>query len=649
MREFLALFRFVIPHRRLLFLSIIFVFLSAAIDLFLPYLVKQTIDRNIVPQVAKLSRAPQWMEDYPQAFVDSFVILYKLPSYRKAELEKAGFLSKERYFIVSDSTEGVFRAGNILLISTSDYRKLSAEEIGRLQREHISGVIRSGLLYMFLLVLAFIFNFLQTYSLALMGQKSIYSIRTTLFDHLIRLPIPFLQKQPVGRLVTRVTNDVDAINEFYSSVLVALLKDAILILGILYIMYRINPTLTLYIMGLIPFILIATALFRKYAREGYDMVRRFLARVNAFLQETISGIVVVHAFNRQEYMDRKFGAINQDLYRAFVRLIIIFGIFRPLIHLTYSIALALIIWKGGQGIMAQMFTFGGLVAFISYIEMLFRPIEDLADKYNIMQSAFIASKRIFLLLEEPEERGGDRIIENPRGAIEFRDVWFAYEDENWVLKGVSFKVNPGEKVAIVGPTGSGKSTIMSLLLRFWDVQRGSILYDGVDVRELDLKFLRRQYAIVLQDVFLFSGKIMDNITLFSSIPYEKVMESLKYVDERGMLEPDMEVVERGATLSAGQRQLVSFARAIAHDPRVILLDEATANVDQETEAYIQASLKKLMENRTAIIIAHRLSTVREVDRILVLYYGELIEEGSHEELMAKRGFYYHLYRLQLEV
>ncbi len=649
MREFLDLFRFVLPHRRLLFLSIVFVFISAAIDLFLPYLVKHTIDTNIVPQVARLKKFPDWYGQPEGAFADSFVVLYRLPSYRKAELEKGGYLSEERYFIVRDSVEGVLRVGDMWIIESNTFAELPPDERSRLRNQHIRNVVKAGLLYMLLLVLAFVFNFLQTYSLSLMGQKSIYTIRTTLFDHLIRLPIPFLQKQPVGRLVTRVTNDVDAINEFYTSVLVALLKDFILIFGILFIMMRINPTLTMWIMLLIPFILAATMLFRKFARQAYDRVRQVLAMVNAFLHETISGIVVVQAFNRQDYMDRKFSRINDDLYRAYVRLIVIFGIFRPIINLVSSIAIALIIWKGGEGILAQTFTFGGLVAFISYVEMLFRPIQDLADKYNIMQSAFIASKRIFLLLGMEEERGGDKIIENPKGEIEFRNVWFAYEDENWVLKDISFHVRPGEKVAIVGPTGSGKSTIMNLLLRFWDVQRGSILYDGVDIRELDLKFLRRQFAIVLQDVFLFSGTIEDNIRLFSDISEEEIKKALSHVDERGMLDAKQEVVERGATLSAGQRQLVSFARAIAHDPKVILLDEATANVDQETEAYIQESLKKLMEGRTAIIIAHRLSTVREVDRILVLYYGRLIEEGSHEELMAKKGFYYHLYQLQLEV
>ncbi len=649
MREFLALFRFVLPHRRLLLVSIVFVFIASAIDLFLPYLVKRTIDTNIVPQVARLKKFPDWYGQPEKAFADSFVVLHLLPQYRRAELEKGGYLSEERYFIVKDSVAGVLRVGDMWIIESGTFAALSPAQRSRLRNHHIRNVIRAGVLYMLLLILAFVFNFLKTYFLSLMGQKSIYAIRTTLFDHLIRLPIPFLQKQPVGRLVTRVTNDVDAINEFYTSVLVALLGDFILIFGILLIMMRINASLTLWIMLLIPFMLVATMLFRKFARQGYDRVRRVLAMVNAFLQETISGIVVVQAFNRQDYMDRKFARINDDLYRAYVKLIIIFGIFRPVINLFSTVALALIIWKGGGDILAQTFTFGGLVAFISYVEMLFRPIEDLADKYNIMQSAFIASKRIFLLMEREEERGGDRVLQQTRGEIEFRNVWFAYEDENWVLRDLSFRVRPGEKVAIVGPTGSGKSTIMNLLLRFWDVQKGSILYDGVDIRELDLGFLRRQFAIVLQDVFLFSGTVGDNIKLFSEMSDREIRRALLHVDDRGMLDVNLEVVERGATLSAGQRQLVSFARAIAHDPRVILLDEATANVDQETEAYIQESLRRLLKGRTAIIIAHRLSTVREVDRILVLYYGRLIEEGTHEELMAKKGFYYHLYQLQLEI
>jgi ABC-type multidrug transport system fused ATPase/permease subunit len=643
--EFRKLLSFVLPYKKFLIISIIVVLLSAILELSMPYIVKLTIDRYITPQVIKLNKIPEWKDKYPNAFYDNYVLIYELPNHLRIELEKLGYLSNERYFIISDSIENSIKFKNKFIISVENYKKLKNPI--NLRKDDIKGILFFGGLYLILLITDFILNYFQIIILTLLGQKSIYEIRTKLFEHLLKLHISFLQKQKVGRLVTRVANDVDAINEFYTSVLVSLIKDFVIIIGIISIMLLMNVKITLIILSIIPFLLIASALFRYFARKAYDNVRRILGELNAFLNESIVGISIIQAFNAQNYMKIKFFKINDDLFKAFLNLIYVFGIFMPLVSLGSSIAIAILIYNGGIDVLKQGFTFGGLVAFINYIEMLFNPIRDLAEKYNTMQSAFIASKRIFLLLSEKgEDRGKGIILKEVKGHIEFRNVYFAYENENWVLKNFNLEVKPGQKVAIVGPTGSGKTTIMNLLLRFWDVQKGEILLDGVNIKDLDLKFLRSQFSLVLQDVFLFSGNIEDNVFLYRK--NGKVENYFKYLNVENLMDLNKFVNERGTSFSSGQRQIISFIRALANNPKILLLDEATSNVDQETEYIIQKSLEKLLENRTAIIIAHRLSTIKSADKIVVLYYGEKIEEGKHEELINKKGFYYHLYTLQFE-
>lgn len=645
MGEFRKLLSFVLPYKKFLIISIIVVLLSAILELSMPYIVKLTIDRYITPQVIKLNKIPEWKDKYPNAFYDNYVLIYELPNHLRIELEKLGYLSNERYFIISDSIENSIKFKNKFIISVENYKKLKNPI--NLRKDDIKGILFFGGLYLILLITDFILNYFQIIILTLLGQKSIYEIRTKLFEHLLKLPISFLQKQKVGRLVTRVANDVDAINEFYTSVLISLIKDFVIIIGIISIMFLMNVKITLIILSIIPFLLIASALFRYFARKAYDNVRRILGELNAFLNESIVGISIIQAFNAQNYMKIKFFKINDNLFKAFLNLIYVFGIFMPLVSLGSSIAIAILIYNGGIDILKQGFTFGGLVAFINYIEMLFNPIRDLAEKYNTMQSAFIASKRIFLLLSEKgEDRGKGIILKEVKGHIEFRNVYFAYENENWVLKNFNLEVKPGQKVAIVGPTGSGKTTIMNLLLRFWDVQKGEILLDGVNIKDLDLKFLRSQFSLVLQDVFLFSGNIEDNVFLYRK--NGKVENYFKYLNVENLMDLNKFVNERGTSFSSGQRQIISFIRALANNPKILLLDEATSNVDQETEYIIQKSLEKLLENRTAIIIAHRLSTIKSADKIVVLYYGEKIEEGKHEELINKKGFYYHLYTLQFE-
>jgi len=531
------------------------------------------------------------------------------------------------------------------LLSTSSYEQA------------IRGVGQFALLFLGMLLVRLLFSFIQVYVLQYTGQRVMYDMRTEIFSHLMKLPVRFFDKNPVGRLVTRATNDVAAINEMFSAVLVYLFKDGFLIVGIFAIMFQLNWRLAGLILLLTPLLVWITFEFRKRARDAFREVRRKLAKLNAYLAESISGMRIIQLFVREQGSFREFSQINDEEYQANMRQITIFAVFQPLIGLLRAVATALILWYGGFGVVGGAFTLGSLVAFVSYIEMLFQPISDLAEKYNILQGAMASSERIFLLLDEPEERYLGKRLPPVKGRIEFRDVWFAYlaqprSDSDWILKGVSFTVEPGERVAIVGPTGSGKTTIISLLLRLYEIQKGQILLDGVDIQELDLKSLRSQMAIVLQDVFLFSGDVLGNIRLQSEkIPAERAIEAARFVQADAFIQelPDgyqTEVKERGATLSVGQRQLLAFARAVAFNPKILILDEATANIDSKTESLIQSSIARILEGRTSIVIAHRLSTIRRSDKIIVLHRGRIVEQGTHEQLLAKKGLYHALYTLQ---
>ena len=520
-----------------------------------------------------------------------------------------------------------------------------------------AGVAQFALFFLVLLVVRLLFSFVQVYILQYTGQRVMYDMRTEIFSHLMNLPVRFFDHNPVGRLVTRATNDVAAINEMYSAVLVYLFRDAFLILGIFAIMFQLNWRLAGLIFLLTPLLAWITFEFRKRARDAYREVRRKLAKLNAYLAESISGMRIIQLFVREPRSLHNFSAINREEYEANMRQITIFAVFQPLIGLLRAIATGIILWYGGFGVVSGTFTLGSLVAFVSYIEMLFQPINDLAEKYNILQGAMASSERIFLLLDETTERYAGQILTEAQGRIEFRDVWFAYAlnpktDSDWILQGISFTVEPGERVAIVGPTGSGKTTIISLLLRLYEIQRGQILLDGVDIKDLELTALRSQMAVVLQDVFLFSGDILENIRLQEDgISRERAIEAAHFVQANEFIRElprgyDEEVKERGATLSVGQRQLLAFARAVAFNPKILILDEATANIDSKTENLIQDSIARILEDRTSIVIAHRLSTIRHSDKIIVLHKGRIVEEGAHEHLLAKRGLYYALYTLQ---
>ena len=498
-------------------------------------------------------------------------------------------------------------------------------------------------------------EFVQALTLQRTGQRIMFDLRTQIFTHLQSLSPSFYDHNPVGRLITRVITDVDVLNELFSSGLVSVFGDVFTLLGIIVAMLLLDWRMALVTLLVLPIIALATGIFRLKARDSYRRVRLAIARINAFLNEHITGMSVVQLYNRERKSAASFAKINEDHRLANMDSVLAYSWFYPVIELLSSIALGLIIWYGGGRMIQGAMELGALVAFIQYSERFFRPIADLSEKYNILQSAMASSERVFTLLDTPVEVSNPaspvRPSSAPSGDIEFRNVWFAYNKEDWVLRDVSFRVNPGESVAIVGHTGAGKTTVTSLLMRFYDVQQGEILLDGCNIASLDLAYLRRSFAVVLQDVFLFSGTLESNIRLGSDISHERILAAVRDVNLMPFIEtlPDglsHEVNERGTTLSAGQRQLLAFARALAHDPQVLILDEATSSVDTETEIQIREAIDRLMEGRTSIVIAHRLSTIQKCDKILVMHKGRVREAGTHQELLAQRGLYYKLYQLQ---
>jgi ATP-binding cassette subfamily B protein len=517
------------------------------------------------------------------------------------------------------------------------------------------GLMWISLLLLASLVLQSVIQYFLTYYTQLLGQKTLYDLRMQLFSHTQKLALKFFDKTPIGRLVTRTTNDVESLGEMFSSGIVMVFSDIFIIVWILVFMFFMDIRLSLVTLSVLPVLVYGTFLFRKKVRESYRDVRLHLARLNSYMQEHVTGMNVVQIFNKEKDELKRFSGINSDYRESNVKSIFYYAVFYPAVELLSSIAIGLIIWYGGGEIVQGSLTIGVLFAFIQYTEMFFRPIRDLSEKYNILQTAMASSERIFKLLDNqtfvnnPENPVK---IERIKGEIEFKNVWFAYNDEEWVLKDISFKINPGQTIAIVGHTGAGKTSIINILTRFYDIQKGSILIDGINIKDMDKRELRKYISTVLQDVYLFSGTISTNISMDNNyIPQEKLFEAAKVVGAERFVNSlpgkyNEVVKERGATLSVGQKQLISFARALAYDPQILILDEATSSVDTETEILIQKAIEKLLVGRTAIVIAHRLSTIQSADKIIVLHKGEIRETGNHQELLAKRGIYYKLYQLQ---
>jgi ATP-binding cassette, subfamily B, multidrug efflux pump len=540
------------------------------------------------------------------------------------------------------------------------------------------GITEIAALYLGSLLLSYLLEFVQTYLMQWTGQKVMFDMRRQIFRHIQSMHVSFFDSNPVGRLVTRLTSDVDALNEMFTSGVFAIFEDVFVLVFIVIIMLRMNWWLALIAFSVLPFIFLITRVFRKHVRDSYRRIRSAIARINSYTQEHVSGMSVVQLFNREERSYKEFEAVNMQHMLAYKDAILAYALYYPAVELFSSVAIALMIWVGGRGVLENTVTLGVLAAFIQYSQRFFRPIQDLSEKYNILQAAMAACERVFKLLDTPAEvLGPDEPVAGDRsGRIEFQNVWFTYQtltpeelrrieaaasaseiaaasaNVEWILKGVSFVIEPDQTAAIVGHTGAGKTTIISLMMRFYDIQRGKILVNGVDVREQAIADLRRNFGVVLQDPFLFSGTIATNIRLGSDWITDGRME--RAADEvnvgdfirslpQGFDEP---VRERGNSLSTGQKQLINFARALAHDPRILVLDEATSSVDTETEMRVRSALDRMIKGRTSVVIAHRLSTVQRADKILVMHKGQLREMGTHQQLLAQRGLYWKLYQLQ---
>ena len=520
----------------------------------------------------------------------------------------------------------------------------------------MAGLNRIALVFLFVLIGAFILEYVRTYTLQLTGQRIMFDLRMEIYSHLQRLDMRFYDRNPVGRLMTRVTTDVDVLNDMFASGIVTVFGDIFMLVGIMTVLVSMDWRLALIAFSVLPLIIFMTQWFRRNVRETYRTVRLWIARINAFLQEHISGMATVQLFRREALSYARFEDINRTHRDSNIAGIVYYAVFYPTIEIIGALAASLIIWYGGAWVLQDSLTLGVLVAFLLYAQRFFRPISDMSEKFNMLQAAMASSERIFTLLDTPV------LLKNPKnpvsrsgqalGRIEFERVWFAYTENDFVLRDVSFEVAPGERIGIVGATGAGKTTIINLLMRFYDVTRGRICLDGVDIRELDLRGLRRLFSLVLQDVHLFSGSIASNIRLGEQgISDAAVEQAAASVHADRFIAPlpggfSSVVAERGANFSVGQKQILSFARALAFDPRILVLDEATSSVDTETELLIQDGLQVLMAGRTTIAIAHRLSTIQNMDKILVLHKGQIRERGTHQNLLTQRGIYHRLYQLQ---
>jgi ATP-binding cassette, subfamily B, multidrug efflux pump len=540
-------------------------------------------------------------------------------------------------------------------LAPSTQKQLSTPLDGWLAADPWTGLAQISIVYLLVVISILFMEFGQTYLMQRTGQHAMFDLRRDLMAHLQKLDVRFYDRNPVGRLVTRVTTDADVLNELFSSGLVTILGDLLVISFVVIAMFRLSPGLTLILLGVMPFVIFFTAVFRRSVSHSYRRIRVAIAKINAYIQEHINGIAVLQLFNREKKSTEEFEAINREHMAAFKDSIFAYGWFYPVIEFLSMLALAMMLIYGGFRISENALSVGILVAFFQYGLRFFRPIQDLSEKYNILQSAMAAAERVFKLLDTPVEitsPSQTAATTHVSAAIEFDKVWFAYNGEDWVLQDVSFRIAPGETIAVVGHTGAGKTTLANLLLRFYDVNRGAVRIGGIGVREFDLRQLRKQFGVVLQDPYLFTGSIADNIRLATeSIDDDTIEASARQVNVLDHIEslPNRfghEVRERGAGLSTGQRQLISFARALAHNPRILILDEATSSVDTETELRVREALGRLVQGRTSIVIAHRLSTIQRADRIFVMHKGRLRETGTHQELLALRGIYWKLYQLQ---
>ncbi|MBN2543712.1 ABC transporter ATP-binding protein [bacterium] len=677
------LFHYAKPYKKFIVLAIFILLLTAGGDIFLPYLSKMGIDNYIVFNKKQLnfegksSLKQEIIDKYSSKIITTddgliFIDIEDMDMSDSKKLEADSVFSNEKYYIINtddlssetvaevekvidDNREKFHSSGKYHVISLEDLSKLKTSETGVIRQSDLRGVLIIGLVYLGILLLNFVLGFAHIYITTYTGQKVMYDIRVKLFEHVEHLSLAFFDKNPIGRLVTRVTNDIEVLNEMFTAVLINIFKDVFILVGIVVIMLIMNWQLALVCFAILPLIVVVTIYFKIKVRDAFRTVRIKIARINATLAEYINGIRIIKIFARELKNLKHFKLINQEHYEANMRQLLIHAIFSPLTHIISSLGMALIIWYGGGKVIQNMLTLGSLVAFLQLIEMFFRPIRDISEKYHLMQSSMASSERIFDLMDQKmkiENPPQSIVLKNIKGSIKFENVWFSYEDDEYVLRDVSFNIEPGERIALVGATGSGKTTIINLISRFYDIQKGKIYIDGHDIKDIDKFSLRTHIGVVLQDVFLFATDIEKNITLNKDdLSSDQIKEIAEFVNAHHFIEKlpnkySEQVKERGVTLSMGQRQLLAFARALAYDPKILVLDEATSNIDTETEQLIQKALERLLENRTSIIIAHRLSTIQKANKIMVIHKGKIREIGTHQELLAEKGLYYNLYLLQ---
>ncbi len=669
-RIFTRLFEFIRPYMRYLVIAFIFLIVSAGLEILYPYITKTAIDSYILrsghlicaevatENMTKISEQQYFITQAELAKIDAR-ILHKWEKDGLVSLEKYYYLhvdstDQKRMLIIDKYEDQFIVTGDLVLVPFSQIKNMSKSDVLTLRREDSTGLIRLVGLFLLVITIGLIANYLHIYMSQFAGQLAMHLIRSRVFAKLQLLDLSFFDRNPVGRLVTRATNDIEAINEAFTQIFVRFIKDVLLLIGIIFIMLFINVRLALISFTITPALLAVTFYFRIRARNIYRIVRTKLAKLNAVLQENLSGMRIIKIFYRAQKNLKQFDNVNREYLKANFNQVLLMSFFRPTIEIISSFGIGLVLYYGGIQVITGKISLGVLVAFITYIEMFFRPIRELTESYTTLQSAMASSERIFMLLDEPvqvkSKQEAIHAIE-PRGDIVFKNVWFKYH-RDWVLKDISFSIKAGERIAIVGPTGSGKTSIINLLSRLYEIQKGKILIDGINIQDIDVSKLRRMIGVVPQDVFLFAGDIKSNIRLGLPIDDMEVSAIASRINANAIIQRfpkgyDQDVAERGITFSTGERQLLAFARALAFDPRILVLDEATANIDAETEKLIQDGLHKLTEGRTSIIIAHRLSTVKQADRIFVILHGEIVEAGKHEELISLRGVYYKLYQMQI--
>lgn len=646
------------PYTFQLILTFLMIVALTGLALVSPYLIKVAIDEHIQVENIKMYEYPaanehtlsiKYTKDNVEDGIDYFIRETDLSKEEKAQYESKGaYHLKEE-----DGRAYLYKSGDE---TKSPVYEVPMAEYKAYRDKDFKAINKLSLYFLLTIILTFVLDYLQTMSITIASQKMIYSMRTEVYDHIISRSLSFFDRNAIGRLTTRLTNDIEAISEMYSDVMITLFKDIFMLAGIMIFMLSMDLKLSLLSFITLPFIFAISIFFRGKIRKILALSRKKLSLINSKLSENISGMRLIHIFGKENKINREFDEANADYRNTMLRRVKIFSIYRPSIDIIRNIAIASLIYFGAKEVLNETMYFGMLYLFIDYLKKFFMPIMDLTEKYNITQSAMVSAERVFAILDDKNE------IQNPenplpfddiQGEIEFRNVSFSYIEGEPVLKNISFKIKKGESVALVGPTGSGKTSIISLLTRFYEIDEGEILIDGININDVRKEDLRKNIGVVLQDVFLFSGTIRDNIKLNKDISDEEIIKISKYVNADSFIQKlpgkyDEPVMERASTLSSGQRQLLSFARTLVYEPKILVLDEATANIDTETELLIQDAVKKLIKGRTSIAIAHRLSTIQHVDKILVIKNGTIREEGTHQELLDKKGLYYDLYRLQYD-